>query len=110
VTLDELKARQVAAAVEYLEVWADHVLGEAQRIVPLAEGTLAGSGDRHTDRRADGAEVTISFSTVYAARQHEELDWQHTAGRRAKYLEAPFKAALSRVEPGLAAAVRAVGR
>jgi hypothetical protein len=33
----------------------------------------------------------ISANTVYAARQHEELDWVHPKGGTAKYLERPLR-------------------
>lgn len=32
-------------------------------------------------------EGSISYDTVYARRQHEELTWKHKPGRTAKYLE-----------------------
>jgi len=34
--------------------------------------------------------VYISFNTPYARRQHEELDYDHPRGGKAKYLEDPF--------------------
>ena len=34
--------------------------------------------------------VYISYNTPYARRQHEELDWEHPLGGKAKYLEDPF--------------------
>lgn len=34
--------------------------------------------------------VYISFNTPYAIRQHEELDYDHPRGGKAKYLEDPF--------------------
>jgi len=34
--------------------------------------------------------VYISFNTPYARRQHEELDYEHPLGGKAKYLEDPF--------------------
>jgi hypothetical protein len=107
-TLDEVKLAQRAAATKFLEVAMDGIIGAAQRIVPLEEGTLAGSADRQTEQTADGVEVIGSFDTIYAARQHEELGWQHRAGRQAKYLETPFKAAVPVLERGMAAALRAV--
>lgn len=103
--IDQLMRRQGEAAEHALRVWCDHVLGEAQRIVPHEEGTLGATGDVSVERDHAGVSATISFSTVYAARQHEELGWTHKDGRQAKYLEAPFKANLSRLEPLLAAAI-----
>lgn len=108
--LDEITRRQKAAAVLYLEKFTDAYLAEGDRIVPLEEGTLAGTADRETTVTPDGAVVTASFGTVYAARQHEDLTLKHRAGRQAKYLEIPHKAAIPRLAPGMAAAVRAVTR
>ncbi len=34
--------------------------------------------------------VYISFNTPYARRQHEEIDYEHPRGGKAKYLEDPF--------------------
>ena len=34
--------------------------------------------------------VYISFNTPYARRQHEEIDYDHPRGGKAKYLEDPF--------------------
>lgn len=102
--LDAIKRKQLDAAIDAAEIWADHVLGRAQRLAPIAEGTLRGSGERVTHRTDSGAEIVITFSTVYAARQHEELDWQHPRGGQAKYLEEPFKSEMPRLEPLVAAA------
>ena len=55
-----------------------------------------GSGMEHKDAFPDpvGKEkaVYISFNTPYARRQHEELDYEHPRGGKAKYLETPFNA------------------
>ncbi|WP_222723580.1 minor capsid protein [Streptomyces sp. MS191] len=73
-------------AGEGLQRGLEHVLFEAQKIVPLDEGTLERSGRVIRD----GLEGAISFDTVYARRQHEELTWKHLPGRKAKYLEIPM--------------------
>ena len=65
----------------------EHLLQVARSLVPLEEGTLERSGATSIDEGTLQANVT--FDTVYACRQHEELDWQHDAGRTAKYLENP---------------------
>lgn len=107
--IDQLIRRQQDAAEHAGRVWMDHVIGEAQRIVPHAEGTLGATGDVTVTRQRGGRiEITGSFSTVYAARQHEELGWTHKPGRRAKYLEEPFKRELPRLAPLVAAAVEKV--
>jgi hypothetical protein len=103
--LDPLIRRQRAAAVAGLTTWAEHVLGEAQRQVPLEEGTLGGTGSVEIHQRPGGADAVISFGTPYAARQHEELGYRHRNGRKAKYLEDPMKANLPRLGPVLQASI-----
>lgn len=105
-SLDGVKLRQRAAATQAIHVWAQHVLGEAQRAAPVEEGTLRASGSVELVETRDGADCTISFSTPYAARQHEELGYSHPKGGQAKYLETPFKANLPRLAPLVAASVR----
>jgi hypothetical protein len=100
--LDALKKRQREAATEFTKAFMDDVLGAAQRIAPLEEGTLSASADQEVIETANGVKVRGFFSTVYAARQHEDLTLRHREGRRAKYLEEPFKAAVPRYAPGLA--------
>lgn len=110
-SLDQIKRRQHAAALGATKAWAEEVIGEAQRIAPIEEGTLAGTGevsDPHAT--AAGIEIELSFNTVYAGRQHEELDWEHDQGRQAKYLEAPFKARTPALAVAQARAIAAVTR
>lgn len=68
-----------------LEAGADHLLEEANRKVPIETGDLARSGNIAVDGAA--GEAAVGYNSVYAARQHEELTWQHDAGREAKWLE-----------------------
>lgn len=103
--LDGVKAKQRAAAIGAIEVWAQHVLGEAQRLAPVEEGTLRAAGNVEVFEAGDGATVVISFRTPYAARQHEELGYAHPLGGQAKYLETPFKAGIPRLAPLVRAAV-----
>lgn len=104
-TLDGVKARQRAAARQAIEIWGQNVLGEAQRLAPVEEGTLRASGNAQYEDTVDGGELTISFSTPYAAKQHEEMGYSHPVGGQAKYLETPFKANVPRLEPLVAAMV-----
>lgn len=75
-----------SGAEEGLEAAAEHLLGASRALVPLEEAVLERSG------RASqaGLRAAVSYDTVYAARQHEELTWRHDPGRQAKYLEAPL--------------------
>ena len=80
---DGARAAILAAAGLGIALAAEHVLGEAQALVPLEEGTLERSG-RAT---ADGLTASVSFDTPYAVRQHEDMTASHASGRTAKYLE-----------------------
>lgn len=74
-------------ASQGLERALEHTLGKAKAIVPLEEGTLERSGRVNMIGELQGQ---ITFDTVYAVRQHEELTWKHLPGRQAKYLEQPM--------------------
>jgi hypothetical protein len=84
----EVTAAKKKGAARGLMKGAEHVLEEANRLVPIEEATLLRSGVPSVD---DGAlRAAVSYDTVYACRQHEELTWRHDAGRQAKYLETPI--------------------
>lgn len=87
---DNLRGQIRDSATKGLQAAAEHLLAEALQLVPIAAdgGTLARSGMSDVDKAALSA--SVSFDTVYAARQHEELTWRHAPGRQAKYLEQPF--------------------
>jgi hypothetical protein len=80
-----------AAAHATAERAGEDLLGKSQRLAPVEEGTLRGSGELDVHETADGAEAVVSFNTVYAARQHEETEWEHPKGGQAKYLEQPLR-------------------
>jgi hypothetical protein len=73
-------------ASEGLEKALEHTLGVSQAQVPLDEDTLQRSGKVSVD----GLNGVITYDTIYAVRQHEEMDWKHLPGRKAKYLEDPM--------------------
>lgn len=83
---------------------AEHVLGEAQQVVPLDESPLMQSGTASVDE----ASLTgmVSYDTPYAVVQHERLDYRHAPGRTAKYLERPLNEARTEVAAIIAAQVR----
>jgi len=92
------------ATVDGLGKAAEHLLGESRRIVPIEEATLERSGVASVDpARMMSA---VSFDTVYAVRQHEELTWRHDAGRSAKYLERPMHEQAPVIQQIIAAEVR----
>lgn len=104
-----VSARVRAAAASALGDGAEHLLEVANRTVPIEEGTLGRSGTTKVD---DGSlRAAVGYDTPYAARQHEEMTYQHDAGRRAKWLEATFKERSKAVGDLIADRIRdAVGR
>lgn len=86
VRLDDgrVEALLSSAGDEAAYLIGEHVLDVSNRHVPHEDGPLEQSG-RVTD--PEMGEVTVYYDTPYAVRQHEELTWEHDAGRTAKYLE-----------------------
>jgi hypothetical protein len=104
------------AGLKALRTGAEAILTEAIDEAPIDTGTLRRSGTVTVGKLPDGARVYeaaeagnemkdafsdpvgkekavyISFNTPYARRQHEELDYEHPRGGKAKYLETPFNA------------------
>jgi hypothetical protein len=59
----------------------------------VQEGTLRLSGAHHGPEVVGGElKAAVSYDTPYAVRQHEEMDYQHSAGKTSKYLELPLVA------------------
>ena len=81
----QVSANARAAGIRGLRLAAEHVLEEANRTVPIEEGTLERSGTVSVDEQRGAA--AVSYDTPYAVRQHEELGYRHDPGRRAKWLE-----------------------
>jgi hypothetical protein len=104
------------AGLKALRTGAEAILTEAIDETPIDTGTLRRSGTVTVGKLPDSARiyeaaesgnemkdafpenigkekaVYISFNTPYARRQHEELDYEHPRGGKAKYLETPFNA------------------
>jgi hypothetical protein len=102
------------AGIKALRTGAEAILTEAIDETPIDTGTLRRSGTVTVGALPDVAQVYeaaesgtemkdafpgvagkekavyISFNTPYARRQHEELDYEHPLGGKAKYLEDPF--------------------
>lgn len=114
--LAELRAKMARDLCRAMYLVGEDLLGRATRLAPIEEGTLRGSGavvlivngTRHegagglaaataaavaaaTARRDYTVNVEVSFNTIYAAAQHEGLDFEHPLGGQAKYLEQPFR-------------------
>jgi len=104
------------AGLKALRTGAEAILTEAIDEAPIDTGTLRRSGTVTVGGLPDSEQVYeaaesgtetkdafpnkigkekaayISFNTPYARRQHEELDYEHPRGGKAKYLETPFNA------------------
>jgi hypothetical protein len=102
------------AGLKALRTGAEAILTEAIDEAPVDTGTLRRSGTVTVGAVPDASQVYeaaesgsdmrnafpekigkekaayISFNTPYARRQHEELDYEHPRGGKAKYLEDPF--------------------
>lgn len=101
---DEVKKRERAGRNKGLRLAAEHLLASSQAIIPIEEATLERSGVASVDE-AKG-QAAVSYDTVYAVRQHEELAWQHDPGRQAKYLETPYVAEAEVMNGIIAAQIR----
>lgn len=101
---DEITGYMRAGAAKGLTAATEHILQVSRAQVPLEEGTLERSGVASVDPASlTGA---VSYDTVYAVRQHEELTWRHDAGRKAKYLEDPMNDEAGTVRDLIVAAIR----
>ncbi|MFI6534186.1 hypothetical protein ACIBHY_17125 [Nonomuraea sp. NPDC050547] len=84
----QIRARQRAGAVRGLHKAVNHLLERSTAVAPIEESTLINSAVTSVDDSA--LRAAVSYDTVYAVRQHEELTWRHDPGRQAKYLEQPL--------------------
>ena len=111
---DEAEKLILEVVMKALRTGAEAILTEAIDAAPVDTGTLRRSGTVTVGKLPDSARiyeaaksgnemkdafpdpvgkkkaVYISFNTPYARRQHEELDYEHPRGGKAKYLEDPF--------------------
>lgn len=82
---DRVIAKILGGTFAGMVVAGEALLTESNVFVPHEEGILESSGAVSEDRSE--MVVAVSYDTVYAVRQHEELTWRHNEGRKAKYLE-----------------------
>jgi hypothetical protein len=109
----EVRPRAKAGAARGLVMFCWHVIGQAQQLAPQSPSNEYIGGKRkqwiknpawtgHSGALRDSATVgapvvtaygvlcVLGFNTVYAAVQHENLDFHHSNGQ-AKYLEIPLR-------------------
>lgn len=114
--MENARRRARDAARDFLVTAAEDLAARSALDAPIETGTLRasvspGPGEGESaiteqefgDRTLLTAEV--SFSTPYAARQHEEVTWKHPEGGKAKYLESNLLAMAPRYEEALRATV-----
>lgn len=82
--------RVLDAAARGVADGAEFLLEQANRTIPLEEGTMARSGQVTVERSGATVTATVSYDTPYARRQHEDTRLRHAPGRRAKWLERTF--------------------
>jgi hypothetical protein len=116
-------------SIEGLEEVGLDLLGKAVRQAPVDTGDLRGSGSvsfggnviaQGTKEggvvatgkagRSAKPEVTVGFSVPYAHRQHEDLEYHHPRGGKAKYLEDPLKQNAKQYVRHIAEKVREVNK
>lgn len=94
--------KALEAASKAMDVFAEHVVGDAQQMTPVETGALKGSGIRGRSAKQVAADVpievsdtniekTIGFNTSYAAAVHESVTARHPKGGQAKFLEAAIR-------------------
>ena len=89
------------------------IRNKSGQLVPIDTGNLRSTRNVEFEDAGKGREkqVTISYgdtATPYAIVQHERLDYNHKAGRQAKYLEQPFLEATAFWPQPLIEKVRAI--
>ena len=92
------------AAMKAINDGAEAILTDAIDETPVDTGTLRRSGTV-TEAPAEQA-AFVSFNTPYARRQHEDLDYHHPRGGKAKYLEDPFNRLKWKVQKMAADAIK----
>jgi hypothetical protein len=98
-----------AAALQGLGDWAEHVLEQSSRIVPIEEGTLQNSGTTAVDAGSMTAAVGYGRggAAAYAVIQHEK-PMRHDAGRSDHYLSDPAEQSAAVAQTILAGRIRSV--
>lgn len=104
INLAQIPAQSRAGMGTGLRAAAEHILQVSNGYVPNEEGTLERSGRATVD---DGAgRAAVSYDTPYAVVQHERLDYRHSGGRVAKYLERALTGEAQTAADLVAAAMR----
>jgi len=74
-------------------------------LAPIRDGILRGSAAIREANDAH-AEAMLVFDTPYAAKQHEETEYNHPQGGQAKYVEEPLAENAGRLQGIIAKEIR----
>ena len=97
-----------AAGRRALKKAALDLQGRSADEAPIDLGDLKGNAGIDDSKLQSDSEILIGYSLPYAVRQHEELDFNHPRGGKAKYLEDPYRANIKRYKDFIAKAINAV--
>lgn len=82
-----------------VKVAGDELLRLAVRVNPHDEGTLQASANVRLSSSMDGQpEVLVGYNTKYAAKLHENPQFNFQKGRQGKYLSEPLEKNVDRFE------------
>lgn len=99
---DRVVAGMQAGKQQGLRMAAEGILNESNARAPIQTGALRASGST----AVSGNQAAVGYSIVYAARQHEEIGWNHPNGGQAKYLETAVTAKASEAQQVIAQAIK----
>jgi len=104
--LNEGARRQIEAAQNAIDQFAEHLVGDAQELAPVDTGALKASATA-ADAKIEGNLIKgeAGFNTDYAAAVHERLEVHHPQGQ-AKYLEDAMRKNAAKMGPFVADQVR----
>jgi hypothetical protein len=100
----EAERKMRLGALLGISQWAELLLQKSREEVPLDEATLERSGVASTDEETLTA--AVAYDTPYAVAQHENMQYTHAPGRKAKYLEDPWNASADTAGDLIAANIR----
>lgn len=105
---DQLLNATTEGVVRGLNMAGERLRALSVPLTPIDRGDLRSATE--VIPAEPGNEVaTVSNGMVYAARQHEELDWKHEDGQ-AKYLEQPARESADELMEIVAAQIRRSAR
>lgn len=91
ITPEQLKDMTNKAMEEAMHDAVEVVLQEANKKVPLDEGTLQRSGNVDVDTSGSEVKGSVYYDTPYAKRLHENPQYNFQRGREGKWLENTVK-------------------